>query len=285
MMSTKVIAICLFMGLLGQGSADTANTTTSAATTTSAVSTTEVTTTTQDTTASNATTTEEPTTTTTAEVTTTSMEGTTTTTTMEGTTSTTVEGTTSTTMEGTTSTTMKETTTTTAMQQTTTTTTLATFSGSFTVAGADSLNSTIVETAAKSTVATHFEVTVDAVTVNATLSRRLAQAALRKLAGTWSVAFTLSVPEPKVASITTIAEAANTTSFASVLKTQLVAAGASENDVSQLAVQDFTATEVTTGSNKTTTRYMTPVTGGSSLPDRAFLCIILISTIVLTLLM
>jgi len=179
---------------------------------------------------------------------------------------------------------------------------LSTFTGtvSFT---AVNLDEQVVLAAATPAIATHFGLVVGAVSgVTATQQRRLVEAGLRKLSGTWSVDFILSVTQSEVASITSIAADANPTVLTTALQTELTNLRVPASDVNSFRITAFTAVKVTTttpgaggGPTSTTTSAAgggggptskPPVlTAGSSLAGTPFLSVILISTTVVNFMM
>jgi len=106
--------------------------------------------------------------------------------------------------------------------------------------------------------ALHFGVPATAVIGLASEARRLQEAAARQLASMWELSFTMDVPAYQVASIeskTMMLAHSNSTigSFTSILKTQLIAAGATSSSVSSLQLAGFMAARVTTTTTATTT--------------------------------
>jgi len=206
------------------------------------------------------------------------------------------------------------TTTTTTAKATTTVTTTAyqhTYSGSLIMTATD-VTKDQMETALADTFASQFNVSASAVSVTATESRRLAQSALRKLAGTWTISFTIKVLEHQKTSMDTKVSTvlADTTSLTAALGTHLIAAGAPQSAVASLQVSSVTivlvTTTTTTATTKTTTAEATatatatgtttktmkatttqflavPVAGGACLRETAFLFVILLSTTMMTL--
>merc|ERR1719247_2541481 len=92
--------------------------------------------------------------------------------------------------------------------------TTTTFTGKLTVSLSGATKAQM-ETATKASIAAHFGVAESGVTVTATESRRLSEA--RNLAGSWSIAFSFTVPtseaaavETKVAALTTSSDAMKT---------------------------------------------------------------------------
>jgi len=130
-------------------------------------------------------------------------------------------------------------------QGTTTVTTTAylhTYSGSLTMT-ATNVSKGQVETALTNTFASQFNVSKSAVNVTATKSRRLVQAALRKLAGTWDVGYTVggltsTTEQTRVASAGSAASS-DDTAFTALLVAEVVAAsGITEADLG-LTVTNF----------------------------------------------
>ena len=66
--------------------------------------------------------------------------------------------------------------------------------------GGPGVNPIVVEAAVMEAIATFFDVTTDHVSVTATESRRLEEASARKLAGYWTVGYTLTLLADKVTS-------------------------------------------------------------------------------------
>jgi hypothetical protein len=117
------------------------------------------------------------------------------------------------------------------------------------------LNKGEVENGVKKALAQHMSVKESAITVTATKSRRLDSLQVeRRLAGTWSVAFTVHVPESQAAAVTTKVNqiATDATSFNAALKTSLKSLGVSDTDAT-VSVTGFTASHMTTTPKKTTT--------------------------------
>jgi len=113
-----------------------------------------------------------------------------------------------------------------------------------------------LETATKVSIAAHFGVAESGVTVTATGSRRLSEA--RNLAGSWSIAYSFTVPTSQAAAVAEKVAATKTSSDAmkAVLKTQLVAAGVPQTDVDAMTISSFTATKTVsagTGTSGSTT--------------------------------
>jgi len=83
-----------------------------------------------------------------------------------------------------------------------------------------------METASRKTLASHFEVPLAGVTVNATESRRL-RAEARRLPGNWALDYEFMATEAQVAGVKTKAQALATNSsvIAGTMKTELIAAG------------------------------------------------------------
>jgi len=219
---------------------------------------------------------------------------------------------------------MKWMTTTTQAPTTTTTTTTSTsaaliqFQGVVSVTGPGLTQSQVVEGVTRS-ILYHYNVPLSAVSnVVATESRRLVGAPLRKLAGSWSVSFTLVVSQSQVAAINSISAASDSTAFTATMQDALLTSGVPANVVSAMTVQSLSTVQLGSGgtggagagsagagagssgasgavgagagagSTTTTTNTLTfyeDVTGGSSLPETAFLSIILMSTIVMTFMM
>lgn len=107
---------------------------------------------------------------------------------------------------------------------------------------ATGVTKTQVQTAVQKTLAKQFEVQESAVTVEATESRRL-EGSLRRLAGSWDVAFLVSAPAGKGAAIETAVNVlkADPTSLQTEMVTQLQAAGASKEAADSLQVASFIA--------------------------------------------
>jgi len=229
--------------------------------------------------------------------------GTTTTTADQGTPSTTAkQGTTTTAKQGTASTTSKATTSKTAKATMTTTTAalgVQAYSGGLTLQATGATKAHI-ETALKNVFADKFVVPKSAVNIIATESsstRRLGGAALRQLASTWAITYTITVPVNQKAAMDTQVSAllADTDTFLDTLGAELVEAGAPQSASSTLQVSGVTLYLVTTTTsvmvttttsmNATTTQFLEPVplTGGSSLRETAFLYVILLSTTMMTL--
>jgi hypothetical protein len=104
------------------------------------------------------------------------------------------------------------------------------------------VNKTQVETATKATLAEHFGVNASAVTVTATESRRLSEA--RNLEGSWSIAYSFTVPTSQAAEVEKKVTATKTNSDAmnTVFKDQLVKAGVPKTKVDAMqAIAGFTS--------------------------------------------
>merc|ERR1719491_2217453 len=160
-----------------------------------------------------------------------------------------------------TTTTMAGTTVTTTGTTTTTTGLVTTVSGTITLT-ATGLNESVVEQAGQMAVAAHYNVSESIVSVNVSESRRL-KAALRRLAGTWSINYEFVVPPEKAADVAIKVDAAANNvetfkqDFTQVFKTKLHAAGASSEAVNSIEVTSATVQSVTPGattSTRTTTR-------------------------------
>merc|ERR1712094_9741 len=80
-----------------------------------------------------------------------------------------------------------------------------TYSGTLTVNAAGATK-TRIETAAKKALASKLGVAEDSISVTATESRRLAASLQRRLAGTWSVSFTIVAPASQLATVDTKAK-------------------------------------------------------------------------------
>jgi hypothetical protein len=108
-----------------------------------------------------------------------------------------------------------------------------------------------VQTATKVSIAAHFGVNKSGVTVTATESRRLSEA--RNLAGSWSIAYSFSVPTSQAAAVQTKVDETKTSSDAmkAVLKTQLVEAGVPQTNVDAMTISGFTATKTVSGGTGT----------------------------------
>jgi len=137
----------------------------------------------------------------------------------------------------------------------------------------------LVESATKATVAHAYGVSESEVTnVTATESRRLVQAALRKLTGTWTVTFKIiNVAASQVATFEakSFQLGANTTNFTATLTLKLKDFGVAQTDLDSIAMQSFSVVSDTA----TTTTFFVVPTGGTSLPETAFLSLILISVL------
>jgi len=230
--------------------------------------------------------------------TTTSTTTTTTTTTTTPPPTTTTTASTTTTTTGATTTTNTATTTTTTTMTTTSTTTVALtqFQGVISFLGPGLTKSQVV-TSSTASIPIHYNVPLSAVrNVVATESRRLVGATLRKLGGSWSVSFTLAVSQSQVAAVQSIAAAADSTGFSTTLRAELLtvlssifSAGVAQNMVNAVTVSSLSTVQIGAGSTTTTINSVTVIplqgTGGSSLPETAFLSIILMSTIVMTFMM
>jgi len=122
-----------------------------------------------------------------------------------------------------------------------------TFKGTFTVTLAGATKAKM-EAGTKAGLATHFGVAASDVTVTATESRRLVEA--RKLAGTWGLAYTFSVPTANAAAVETKVETAktNTAALTTSLKTSLAAQGL---NTASMTVTGFTAVKTVTGGSTT----------------------------------
>jgi len=129
----------------------------------------------------------------------------------------------------------------------------------------------MIEKAAPLSLATLFNISVDNVQVTVTETRRLSED-VRRLAGTFAIAFVITVPPAKATALTAKVEAAKTapdtfkTEFAAVAKVKLVAAGVPQATVDNLSVSALTvtpvyATSTTTGTGSTT---------GSGVTDGAY---------------
>jgi len=100
-----------------------------------------------------------------------------------------------------------------------------------------------METASKKTLASHFAVPLDGVTVNATESRRLrAEMEARRLAGNWAIEYEFMATESQVAGIKTKAQAMATNSsvIAATMKTELIAAGVSPATANGISITGVT---------------------------------------------
>lgn len=105
-----------------------------------------------------------------------------------------------------------------------------------------------MEEAAQNSLASHFNVSTDRITVNATESRRLGS--LRRLAGNWAIDYEFHAPAAKQAAISTKAQSASSdgatfkADFATAFKAALEAAGAPPNAVNNATVTAITVDEV-----------------------------------------
>jgi len=105
---------------------------------------------------------------------------------------------------------------------------------------------TQMETASKNSLASHFDISADRVTANATESRRLSTN--RRLAGNWAIAYEFKAPAAKKAAVSAKVKTASSdtatfkATFTTAFKTAIQATGASVN-VSAIQVSSFTAAE------------------------------------------
>lgn len=150
-------------------------------------------------------------------------------------------------------TTAPPTTTATSTQATTTTLDLIRFFGTITVAGVG-LNKTAMETGTKSALATHYNVHSSQITVVATKARRLGASA-RLLTDTWTITYEFHAATAKATVILAKATAdmTNTAPFQEVLRSALVAAGASSSAVNSISVTSFSQTAENPSGTTTTT--------------------------------
>jgi len=123
------------------------------------------------------------------------------------------------------------------------------FTGSI-IMSAEGLNASVMATAAKAAIATHFDVDPGTVVVTVSKSRRLS-AAPRKLAETWVVAYEFSAPAAKVAGVETkvaaLSTAAAKVALKSVFGEKLISAGASQSSVDSVTVTTAVGTKVIDG--------------------------------------
>jgi hypothetical protein len=135
-----------------------------------------------------------------------------------------------------------------------------TFTGKFSLALAGA-NKTQVETATKKSLAKHFAVSEASVTTTATESRRLSEG-IRKLAGTWSIEYSFTVPASQAKAVEGKVEATKTSMDAlkTELKTQLIAAGVDASKVNAMTVTGFTGTKVDPKTKSTATTGTAPST-------------------------
>lgn len=127
--------------------------------------------------------------------------------------------------------------------------------------GSGNVSKAQVETATKATLVKKLGVDESAVTTTATESRRLAEETLRRLAGTWSVAWKVVADNSTKAAV---AEKVNTlksgtADFEKEFATQLVAAGADKAAADSVKVSSFTGGE----EGASTTKAATSVSSGS----------------------
>lgn len=105
-----------------------------------------------------------------------------------------------------------------------------------------------MQVATQKAIAQHFDVPVSSVTVTATESRRLGtDVLLRRLAGTWSIAFRFSAAPSKAAVVNTKVTQLTTNpatfkqTFTPILKTELKSAGVPDNQVNAMVLQSVSA--------------------------------------------
>jgi hypothetical protein len=126
------------------------------------------------------------------------------------------------------------------------------------------VNKTQVETATKATLAEHFGVNASAVTVTATESRRLSEA--RNLEGSWSIAYSFTVPTSQAAEVEKKVTATKTNSNAmnTVFKEQLVKAGVPKTKVEAMqAIAGFTSEKTVNNAPATTPAPVEPTANPS----------------------
>jgi len=119
----------------------------------------------------------------------------------------------------------------------------------------------MMEKAAPPALGGQFNISVDNIQVTVVESRRLSED-VRRLAGTFAIAFVITVPPGKAAALAVKVEAAKTApdtfkkEFATVAKAQLVAAGVPQATVDKLSVSAITVTAtykpMTTGTGTAT---------------------------------
>jgi hypothetical protein len=134
------------------------------------------------------------------------------------------------------------------------------FSGSISIT-ATNVTPVQMETACKAALAAKFAVDASMVTVNATESRRLADA--RMLAGSWSVQFTITAPASKAAAVENIAATLKTTPASLPLAAELTNAGV--KDVSSVKVTGLTVVKATTITTTTVTKPAGASNGGANI--------------------
>jgi len=124
----------------------------------------------------------------------------------------------------------------------------------------------MMEKAAPPALGGQFNISVDNIQVTVVESRRLSED-VRRLAGTFAIAFVITVPPGKAAALAVKVEAAKTApdtfkkEFATVAKAQLVAAGVPQATVDKLSVSALTVTA--TYKPMTTTGTATGSTAGA----------------------
>lgn len=125
--------------------------------------------------------------------------------------------------------------------------------------------------------AIHFEVPVSQINVTSSETRRLGSQS-RRLAGTWTIAFTVIAPPEKVAHIETKSQLFAEQPFAlqQTMGTELLNAGASPSVVASLQVTGISVTKQAAGAPNTTTTEATSVFTGAAVHKGTSMCVCLL---------